>query len=370
MKGPFCAKLVRSNGLVLDGDVLAKTDGEDWDTAALLGVGVAARFQVSVQVLEWGQTGLLPFQPPCVVGVAPRGVDLTVQDIEETAGAFLVYYSEECKITGVASGTSDTHVVLPGGGRTSQELQAAWERGLDMVYEDGALSFAHRGHPRLEAPFRLHPLDYLPCISIGKKGVKLRVSVDAPERKRRLTDPEDGAAALKIARTLWSDRAFADAVVVCPPRSIAVHRCVLAAASPFFARAFQGCMRESTEARVVIEDADADAVEALVRYLYTGAVDSGVDPAALLPLAHRFEVHGLLRLCAAAIVWDLAEDNVARSVAALRPFKDEAPVEEYWKALVDRLLEDRRLLEAQLASAPHQCGGAEAAGLPRCRSPG
>mmetsp|Transcript_23527 Transcript_23527/g.62913 ORF Transcript_23527/g.62913 Transcript_23527/m.62913 type:complete len:351 (-) Transcript_23527:66-1118(-) len=349
MKGPHRAKLVRSNGLVLDGDVLIKTDGEGWDTAALLGVGVAARFQVSVQVLDWGQHGLLPFQPPCVVGVAPRSADLAVQDIEETAGAFLVYYSEECKITGVAGAISDTHVVLPGGGHSAQELQAAWERGLDMVYEDRTLSFGHCGHPHLKAPFRLDPLDYLPCISIGKEGVKIRVSVDAPERKRKLADADDGAAALKIARTLWSDRAFSDAVVVSPPRSIAVHRCVLAAASPFFARAFQGCMRESSEARVVIEDADADAVEALVRYLYTGAVDSRVDPAALLSLAHRFEVHGLLRLCAAAIVWDLAEDNVARSVAALRPFKDEAPIEEYWNALVDRLAEDRQLLQAQLA---------------------
>ncbi|CAK0912196.1 unnamed protein product [Prorocentrum cordatum] len=121
-----------------------------------------------------------------------------------------------------------------------------------MVYEDRTLSFGHCGHPHLKAPFRLDPLDYLPCISIGKEGVKIRVSVDAPERKRKLADADDGAAALKIARTLWSDRAFSDAVVVSPPRSIAVHRCVLAAASPFFARAFQGCMRESSEARVVI----------------------------------------------------------------------------------------------------------------------
>merc|ERR1712151_1104806 len=145
-------------------------------------------------------------------------------------------------------------------------------------------------------------------------------------------------------------RAFADADVICPPRSIAVHRCFLAAASPFFARAFQGSMRESSEAKVVIEDADADAVEALVHYLYTGAVDDNVDPTALLALAHRFEVRGLLRLCAASIVWDLTEENVARSVAALRPFKDEGPIEEYWRALVDRLGGDRAMLEALLTS--------------------
>jgi hypothetical protein len=351
MKNGPSPKLFRSQGLDLKGDVLVKTSGESWDTAALLNVGVSSRFQVCVQVVEWGHHGLLPFQPPCVLGVVQRNTDLSVQDIEESVGAFLVYYSQECKVTGCAGNTSDVHVALPGGGRQSlEELRAVWELGVEMIYEDRTLSFAHAGHPHLKAPFLLEPEDYLPCITIGKEGVKVRISVDAPERKRKMSSLEDGAAALKIAKTLWSERAFADAVVICPPRSIEVHRCVLAAASPFFARAFQGCMRESSEAKVVIEDAEADAVEALVRYLYTGAVDDAVDPASLLALAHRFEIGGLLRQCAAAIVWDLTEENVARSVAALRPFKDDVFVQEYWKALVDRLGKDRAVLEAHLVN--------------------
>ena len=54
---------------------------------------------------------------------------------------------------------------------------------------------------------------------------------------------------------------------------IAVHKVVMAATSPYFRAMFTGKLMESTRARVVFRDIDPFALEALVRFAYTGALE-------------------------------------------------------------------------------------------------
>lgn len=88
-------------------------------------------------------------------------------------------------------------------------------------------------------------------------------------RKRRVEDTSDATAG-RLLRSLWTGRGFSDAVVRCGDRSWQVHRCVLAAASPVWARMLQSGMREAVELVLEIQDADPRVVGELLEFIYTG----------------------------------------------------------------------------------------------------
>lgn len=97
-------------------------------------------------------------------------------------------------------------------------------------------------------------------------------------RKRRSEDSSDAAAG-RLLRLLWTGRGFSDAVVRCGDHSWQVHRCVLAAASPVWARMLQSGMREAVELVLEIQDADPRVVGELLEFIYTG------NAASLAPIA-------------------------------------------------------------------------------------
>lgn len=55
-------------------------------------------------------------------------------------------------------------------------------------------------------------------------------------------------------------------------RQIPAHRLVLSAGSEYFAAMFTSDLREATQSEIVMRDVDGDALWALVRYCYTGAI--------------------------------------------------------------------------------------------------
>ena len=83
----------------------------------------------------------------------------------------------------------------------------------------------------------------------------------------------------------------------------------MAAASSFFVRAFAAPTAEGLQASLMVEDADPEAEQALLRHLYIGLVDECQDFAALLALAHRFDFRGLVDLCAANLTEELTAEN-------------------------------------------------------------
>ncbi|CAG0905143.1 unnamed protein product, partial [Cyprideis torosa] len=63
-----------------------------------------------------------------------------------------------------------------------------------------------------------------------------------------------------------------DLILMVHDREFRVHKCILAAASPVFARMFEHEMLEKTTDRVKIEDISAEVMEELVRFIYIGEV--------------------------------------------------------------------------------------------------
>jgi len=157
-----------------------------------------------------------------------------------------------------------------------------------------------------------------------------------------------------MAHQLWDHRPFPDAhvVAVCG-KTFAVHRAVLAAASPVFEAAWRQPLKEREE-RVIRIEAYAEAVEALLCFIYTGSVNVNADPGDMLSLAHLYSLHALVRGSAVRLANQVSTQNAVASVRALRPYRTDATVAESWKALVANiqtiLAGDAGLLEEVLLS--------------------
>mmetsp|Transcript_73777 Transcript_73777/g.130864 ORF Transcript_73777/g.130864 Transcript_73777/m.130864 type:complete len:352 (-) Transcript_73777:8-1063(-) len=333
-------QLLRSNELRLIGDVLVKWRGQDgsWDSNALFSVEDPKHFRVTVRPTHsrWSETA------PVLVGIAPCDANMALNQIEMHTGVFLL-------MGGYPAIVRPAQEILPFRvpGYTSAFTSAA-RPPLQLTYEDGTLYLAFDGYPCAPVQGTIPPADYRPCISIGHFVPRFTVAIDTPRRPGRQKSLDEGHPA-KLAKNLWTDRKFADAVVVCGTCSIPVHRCVLAAASPFFARAFEGCMRESHEAKVVIEDIDARSLEALLAFLYTGLADGQVDAASLLPVAHRLEVSGLVDYCAGVLAREVSEENIAGTVATLQPYRDDAAVKPHWDVIRCSMLANEALIDSLMA---------------------
>ncbi|GBF95387.1 hypothetical protein Rsub_08349 [Raphidocelis subcapitata] len=150
-----------------------------------------------------------------------------------------------------------------------------------------------------------------------------------------LLPPSDAAATLDTALRIdnkLSDSAltaigpmldgpFTDVAVTAGGRTFRAHRVVLAAASPVFLSMLDGAMREAREAAVELVDADAGALELLLRHVYGCAIEVPVSLALqLYALADQYQLAaGLqqrLRLWLAAL--RLAPEALVELVPAAR----------------------------------------------------
>merc|ERR1712130_980534 len=81
-------------------------------------------------------------------------------------------------------------------------------------------------------------------------------------------------SALRL-RALWNSRAFTDAEIRCGDKAWAVHRCILAAASPVFHAMLESpCCVEGRTAQISITDSPSSTVAELLEFLYTGQAPS------------------------------------------------------------------------------------------------
>mmetsp|Transcript_9027 Transcript_9027/g.26576 ORF Transcript_9027/g.26576 Transcript_9027/m.26576 type:complete len:356 (+) Transcript_9027:165-1232(+) len=118
-------------------------------------------------------------------------------------------------------------------------------------------------------------------------------------------------------RALWESGQRSDVELQAGGAEIKVHGLVLAARSPVFARMLEAKMSEASTGVIKIEDVDAETMWQLCEFIYTGAVkdnrpwEDAEAAGALLQAASKYEVHGLVRLCAAQVSTTLTVDNVA-----------------------------------------------------------
>lgn len=153
---------------------------------------------------------------------------------------------------------------------------------------------------------------------------------------------------------LWTSRKFADAKVVCAGTQFRVHRAILCQASPVFDSAFSGSMREAADAQFEVKNSTPEAVEAMLKYMYTGEVPAGPElmTLPLLELAAQYELTRLLEKLAGDLLADVDAANVYERVQVLKRHVQRPQVAPAWDKMLDVLSHDRMLLACSLGHGP------------------
>lgn len=159
---------------------------------------------------------------------------------------------------------------------------------------------------------------------------------------------------LSTTEQLWDRRPFPDAQVVASDgQSFPAHRAVLASASSVLEAAWRQPLREDEE-RVLRVDASPEAVEGLLRFMYTGQQDEAAEPGEMLRLGHLYGLSALVRMSAARLAAEVTPANAVSSVRALRAYREDPCVAAAWQAFLAKLQSilagDARLLEEVLLS--------------------
>lgn len=141
-------------------------------------------------------------------------------------------------------------------------------------------------------------------LGIGSK-VKIRVQVYY----------EDGRCYSPANDKLWMSRdGTADFTFVVEGQRIPVHRSILAARNEVFGAMLSADMKEKRTNEVEIVDEDPDVFGKMLRFVYSGELDSkdsNVEELLQLSmLAHKYSVGSLANLCAYWISGNLTVDNV------------------------------------------------------------
>jgi len=152
---------------------------------------------------------------------------------------------------------------------------------------------------------------------------------------------------ISMLHQLWQAQEFTDCKVTCHSKVYACHRSVLVNASPVWRAALKGNFREAREAKIDIEEADEEAVGALLKYIYTAELDSR-HAEAVLPLAHRYELAELVGLCAACMFEKLTKDNVVQVLSSLNPFLEHERIAAIWPSVVKKVSADAGLQDAAM----------------------
>lgn len=233
------------------------------------------------------------------------------------------------------------HCGLIVGQRLRLRFSGGEEPALQASVDDGELAAL-----RFRTPIPRG--DYRPCVLLdGRSAVEVEMARSTVGRPSIGVQASQKAPSADLAK-MWTERVFTDAVVVCEDgASFTVHRAVLCSASPVFAASFGGHMKEASSARLDIVDAPSEAVEALLRFIYTGLGEPRL-AATVLPLAHRYQLDALVARCGEELVEELCPGTAAETVRALRPLREESSLALLWDQVLVKLQADKQMLCAAL----------------------
>mmetsp|Transcript_115088 Transcript_115088/g.229200 ORF Transcript_115088/g.229200 Transcript_115088/m.229200 type:complete len:337 (+) Transcript_115088:76-1086(+) len=300
----------------------------------------SASFVVDVDLLEDNTEG-------CGIGIVP--VDTTLQTLAnlqapgDKSNLAMYRLSLGSQVLDAFDTTSRTHGLnLERVRRVRLEFVAGETPRLSYGINDAEIVDVTGKLPK-----PLQPGNYKPCISLSSPFTKIRCRVAWRNPKRRL---EGAAFVARVCQQSWKDRKFADiAVRTADGRHIPCHRAQLAAGSPVFAAELDRWAGKSHEIDV---DGSVAAVEAMLEFFYTGELARGTDVAALLPLAHRYQVDDLVSLAVDRLLEGLLPESAVAAVRALRPLREEGEhLRDAWRELCRRMASDPALVEVLALSA-------------------
>jgi len=141
---------------------------------------------------------------------------------------------------------------------------------------------------------------------------------------------------------LHKDPKFTDATIRCCDQDIAVHRAVLATASPVFNTMFSSGMQEAQDATLEIKDAAPATVHHMIKYIYTEELDDTSDLAQMFELANKYMMPRLAWLVGENMAKTLNQKNAVEYCKVVRQhvsLDNDAKV--IWEVLYSKLAQDQ-----------------------------
>ncbi|XP_035231962.1 speckle-type POZ protein-like [Stegodyphus dumicola] len=126
-------------------------------------------------------------------------------------------------------------------------------------------------------------------------------------------------------QVMYDRHDFSDFVLVRNNSEFHAHRCVLSARSPVFARMFQCAMSEITDNRMLIADIDADILEKLLLFMYSGQANPSSYSQArdLYYAADKYAVHDLKHICGEFIPSFLSSSTALETLILSDRYQDD-----------------------------------------------
>eukprot|EP00929_Paragymnodinium_shiwhaense_P022124 TRINITY_DN14223_c0_g3_i1.p1 TRINITY_DN14223_c0_g3~~TRINITY_DN14223_c0_g3_i1.p1 ORF type:complete len:349 (+),score=38.54 TRINITY_DN14223_c0_g3_i1:144-1190(+) len=182
---------------------------------------------------------------------------------------------------------------------------------------------------------------YRPVLGTSCPELKLRCRVSWRNVKRKL----DASYFLsQTCRVAWEARKYTD-MVICTEEDhcIPCHRIHLAQASPVIEAELDRWSGSSPRVKV---SGDRAAVEAMVAFCYTGQLEESANAAAMLTLAHRYQIDDLVTLAANRMLETLTPETVVTAMRALRPLRHQEGLQIIWRELCFQVAHDISIVEA------------------------
>lgn len=137
--------------------------------------------------------------------------------------------------------------------------------------------------------------------------------------KKESFDPETESVSQHF-ENIWTNKICSDVSFKINGNEIQAHTQILASGSPVLAAMFQNDFTENRERVVKIEDVEADVMEQLLRYLYTGKIDQEINAFKLLVAADKYGIDSLKLKSAHLIKKQLTVANSIESLVVSQLF--------------------------------------------------
>lgn len=175
-----------------------------------------------------------------------------------------------------------------------------------------------------------------PTVTYSRDGTSLNTN-----RKR------SAMSVCNVAEQAWKQRKFTDASIICEDERIPVHRAMLCAASSVFDAAFCSNLDEGKTATYEVKESSKGAVEAMLRFIYTGLHECPADDLPfLLELSVLYELESLCADVSSLLSGGVNATNVRARAAVLKRHGDRQHVAEALKSILGTIASDESLIRA------------------------
>jgi BTB/POZ domain len=188
---------------------------------------------------------------------------------------------------------------------TSQGTRVYFDHGLPRIIDKDV--FSSHGSDLAAREMKLTPA--------GALALDVKVSILHRSLVSSRSSFHDlGASYKKILNrnlSMLDDPHFSNFKFIVKSKEFKVHRNILAAASPVFAKLFTADMEEAQNGKCIVKDIEPKIFEHLLRFIYGGKLPEDVEPFAmeLYEAAHYYGIDDLTQICKNEVLVKLSAEN-------------------------------------------------------------